>query len=110
VTLSIADGDLRQFVRPLTKLSMLGILIATVEVPLTFLVGRPLLILLYRREYADHVGLLALFVGIVGLSTIGSFLFCGFDGRANVSGPNPGLPRSNACCGGGVSSACSAFV
>jgi O-antigen/teichoic acid export membrane protein len=33
--------------------------------------------LLYRREYADHVGLLALFVGISGLGTIGSFLFCG---------------------------------
>jgi O-antigen/teichoic acid export membrane protein len=44
---------------------------------LSFLVGRPLLTLLYRREYADHVGLLALFVGITGLSTISSFLFCG---------------------------------
>lgn len=72
-----ADGDHRQFVRLLTKLSMLGVLIAVVGVPLTFLVGRPLLTLLYRREYADHVGLLALFVGIAGLSTIGAFLFCG---------------------------------
>lgn len=72
-----ADGDRRQFVRLLTKLSMLGVLIAAVGVPLTFLVGRPLLTLLYRREYADHVGLLALFVGIAGLGTIGTFLFCG---------------------------------
>jgi O-antigen/teichoic acid export membrane protein len=72
-----ADGNLKQFVRLLTKLSMLGVLIAAVGVPLTFLVGRPLLTLLYRREYADHVGLLALFVGITGLSTIGAFLFCG---------------------------------
>jgi O-antigen/teichoic acid export membrane protein len=72
-----AEGDHRQFVRLLTKLSMLGVLIAAAGVPLTFLVGRPLLTLLYRREYADHVGLLALFVGIAGLSTIGSFLFCG---------------------------------
>ena len=72
-----ADDERRQFVRLLTKLSMLGVLIAAVGVPLTFLVGRPLLTLLYRREYADHVGLLALFVGITGLSTISSFLFCG---------------------------------
>jgi len=72
-----ADGDHRQFVRLLTKLSMLGALIATVGVPLTFLVGRQLLTLLYRREYADHVGLLALFVGIAGVGTIGTFLFCG---------------------------------
>ncbi len=72
-----ADGDHRQFVRLLTKLCMLGVLIAAVGVPLTFLVGRPLLTLLYRREYADHVGLLALFVGIAALSTIVWFLFCG---------------------------------
>jgi O-antigen/teichoic acid export membrane protein len=72
-----AEGHLKQFVRLLTKLSMLGVLIAAVGVPLTFLVGRPLLTLLYRREYADHVGLLALFVGIAGLSTIGSFLTSG---------------------------------
>jgi O-antigen/teichoic acid export membrane protein len=72
-----ADGDHRQFVRLLTKLSMLGVLIAAAGVPLTFLFGRPLLTLLYRREYADHVGLLALFVGTGGLYTIGAFLFCG---------------------------------
>jgi O-antigen/teichoic acid export membrane protein len=72
-----ADRDHRQFVRLLTKLSMLGVLIMVVGVPLTFLVGRPLLTLLYRREYAEHVGLLALFVGIAGLVTIAAFLFCG---------------------------------
>jgi O-antigen/teichoic acid export membrane protein len=72
-----AAGNLKQFVRLLTKLSMLGVLLAAVGVPLTFVLGRPLLILLYRHEYGDHVGLLALLVGIAGLSTIGSFLFCG---------------------------------
>lgn len=72
-----SSGDLKQFARLLSKLSMLGVLIAAVGVPLTFLVGRPLLTLLYRREYADHVGLLALLVGIAGIGTIGSFLFCG---------------------------------
>jgi O-antigen/teichoic acid export membrane protein len=72
-----ADGDHRLFVRLLAKLSMFGVLIIAVGVPLTFLVGRPLLTMLYRREYADHVGLLALFVGITGVSTTGTFLFCG---------------------------------
>jgi O-antigen/teichoic acid export membrane protein len=72
-----ADGEHRQFVRLLTKLSMFGVLITAVGVPLTYLAGRPLLTMLYRREFADHVGLLALLVGISGLSTIGSFLFCG---------------------------------
>lgn len=72
-----ADGDRRQYVRLLTKLCMLGVLIAVIGVPLAFLLGRPLLTLLYHREYADHVGLLALFVGIAGLGTIGSFLYSG---------------------------------
>jgi len=72
-----ADGDLKQFVRLLTKLSMLGVLIVAVGVPVAFLAGRPLLTMLYRREYADHVSLLALFVCIAGIYTIGAFLFCG---------------------------------
>jgi O-antigen/teichoic acid export membrane protein len=72
-----ADGDHNQFVRLLTKLSMLGVSIMAIGAPLMFLVGRPLLTLLYRREYADHVELSALFVGIAGLYTIGAFLFCG---------------------------------
>jgi O-antigen/teichoic acid export membrane protein len=74
-----ADGDLRQFVSLLTKLSMLGVLIAAVGVPLAFLVGRPVLTLLYRREYADHVGLLAIFMATAGMNTIMAFLFCGMN-------------------------------
>jgi O-antigen/teichoic acid export membrane protein len=72
-----ADGNRREFHRLLAKLSALGVSIAAVGVPLTFIAGRPLLMFLYGREYAEHVGLLALFVGIAGLSAIGSFLFCG---------------------------------
>ena len=72
-----ADGEIEQFGRLVMRLSMLGVLIAVVGVPLTFLLGRPLLAFLYRREFADHVGLLALFVGIAGIFTIGAFIFCG---------------------------------
>ncbi|HEV2484087.1 MAG TPA: lipopolysaccharide biosynthesis protein [Terracidiphilus sp.] len=72
-----AERNMTMFVHLLTRLSMLGVLIAAAGVPLALLVGRPLLCLLYRREYGDHVGLLALFVGITGVSTIGTFVFCG---------------------------------
>jgi O-antigen/teichoic acid export membrane protein len=72
-----ADGELNHFIRLLLRLSMVGVLMAVVGVPLTFLVGRSLLTLLYRSEYADHVGLLALFVGTSGATTLGTFLFCG---------------------------------
>jgi O-antigen/teichoic acid export membrane protein len=72
-----ADRQRRQFVAILFKLSMLGATVVLVGVPLSFLVGRQLLILLYRPEYGEHVGLLALLVATTGVSTVGSFLFCG---------------------------------
>ena len=72
-----ADGRHRDFIRLLAKLSVLGILVAAIGVPLTFLVGRPVLTLVYRPEYADHVGLLALLVVASGVNTIAAFLFCG---------------------------------
>ena len=56
---------------------MLGVLVAAAGVPLALLFGRPLLTLVYRPEYGEHAGLLALFVGTAGLSTIASFLFSG---------------------------------
>jgi O-antigen/teichoic acid export membrane protein len=74
-----ADGDLKQFVRLLTKLSMLGIVIPALGIPSALLVGKPLLTLLYRREYADHVDLLVLFMGTAGINAIASFLFCGMN-------------------------------
>ena len=77
MALLFANGDLKQFVRLLTRLSMLGVSIGAFGVPVTFLVGRRLVTLLYRREYADQISLLALFVAIAGLATIVAFLFCG---------------------------------
>lgn len=70
-------GNRRRFIALLAKLSATGILIAAVGVPVSLLFGRPILSLLYSREYADHVGLLAIFVAAAGIGTIASFLFCG---------------------------------
>jgi O-antigen/teichoic acid export membrane protein len=72
-----ADGEIKRFVHLLIKLSQVGLLILAVGAPAALFVGRPLLTLLYRREYGDHAGLLALLVGTAGLNTIGTFLFCG---------------------------------
>lgn len=72
-----AAGERKQFLRLLLKLSMLGVIIVVLGVPLSFLAGRPLLTLLYTREYGNHVGLLAILVAATGIGTIGSFLFCG---------------------------------
>ena len=71
------EGRLKDFRLLLTRLSMLGVLITAAGVPLALLFGRQALTLLYRPEYGDHAGLLALFAGTAGLSTMGSFLFCG---------------------------------
>jgi O-antigen/teichoic acid export membrane protein len=80
-----ADGDLKQFVRLLTRLSMLGVVIPAIGIPSALLVGKPLLTLLYRREYADHVDLLLLFIGTAGFNAIGSFLFCGMNAARRYS-------------------------
>ena len=72
-----AEGKRRQFISLLTKLSMFGVLIGVAGVPLSFLVGRPLITLIYRPEYAEHVSLLALLVAVMSLHTIGSFLVGG---------------------------------
>jgi hypothetical protein len=98
-----ADGDHRQFVRLLTKLSMLGVLIAAVGVPLTFLVGRPLLTLLYRREYADHVGLLALLRRYRRSHYDWKFPLLRSDCGTHLSGPGSDLLRANGDRGGGGS-------
>jgi O-antigen/teichoic acid export membrane protein len=72
-----AENRRAEFVRLLTRLTLLGVSIGLVGVPVALVAGRPLLTLLYRREYAEHVGLLALLVATAAMSTIGSFLFCG---------------------------------
>jgi glycosyltransferase involved in cell wall biosynthesis len=72
-----AVGDLGGLRALLVKLSMLGVLIVAVGCPIALLAGRPLLTLLYRREYGDHAGLLAILVTAAGIGTIGSFIFCG---------------------------------
>jgi len=72
-----AEGDMQRFKALLTKLSLLGVLVSVAGVPLALLIGRPLLTLIYRPEYGNHVLLLALLVAAAGLSMTGSFLFCG---------------------------------
>jgi O-antigen/teichoic acid export membrane protein len=69
--------DVRGFLRLLLRLSMLGVLTIVVGVPASFLLGKPFLTLVYRPDYADHVGLLALFVATSGVTTISAFVFCG---------------------------------
>ena len=71
-----ATGEHKRFKSVILRLSALGAAITGVGVPLSFLVGRPLLTLVYRPEYGEHVGLLALLVATAGVSTTGTFLFC----------------------------------
>jgi len=72
-----AGRDVRGFSRLLVKLSMLGIVIIVVGVPLSLLLGRPFLTIVYSADYSNQVGLLALFVATSGITTISAFVFCG---------------------------------
>jgi len=72
-----ADAKEKEFRTLLAKLSSSGVLTVIVGVPLALFAGRPFLNLIYGREYGDHFGLLALLVGVSGVTTSGSFIFCG---------------------------------
>lgn len=71
-----AEGQIGKFTVLLTKLSLLGGLIIAAGVPLSLFIGRPLITLVYGREYAEHANLLALLVAVAGAQTIGTFLIC----------------------------------
>jgi O-antigen/teichoic acid export membrane protein len=69
-----AERRLSEFRRLVLKLSMLGVLVIAIGVPVALACGRPILTILYRPEYGDYSGVLALMVAAAGLSSIGSFL------------------------------------
>lgn len=71
------EAERKQFKVLLTTLTLAGVLIIIIGVPAALLVGRPFLNLVYGREYSNHVGLLAFLVGVTGVTTSGSFIFCG---------------------------------
>jgi O-antigen/teichoic acid export membrane protein len=72
-----ADGAVDHFKSVMWKLVLVGMAIAGLGVALSFLVGRPVLTLLYRREYADYIHLLALLAGVAGVNAIGAFIIFG---------------------------------
>jgi O-antigen/teichoic acid export membrane protein len=69
-----ANGNVKGFWRLISRLCLLGIAIIVIGVPVAFLVGRPVLTVLYRPEYAEHIGVLALMVATSGVNAIASFL------------------------------------
>jgi O-antigen/teichoic acid export membrane protein len=69
-----ASGDHKAFCSLLFKLLCLGLSVAIGAVVLIWLVGRPMLLLLYRPEYSDHVGIF-LWLGIAaGMGYVTSLL------------------------------------
>ena len=90
-----ADGDRKEFVLLLSKLSLLGMLVAVAGVPLMLLFGPPLLTLLYRSEYAEHTGLAALLMGTAGALDGGGVFIVRADSRAEVSRSGSERHRSN---------------
>jgi O-antigen/teichoic acid export membrane protein len=69
-----ADGDYRAFSSLMRKLLGLGLAIGIGGVLLIWLFGRPILLLLYRPEYSDRVGIF-LWLGLsAGISYVASLL------------------------------------
>jgi O-antigen/teichoic acid export membrane protein len=74
-----AAGEVQTFRSLVWKMNALGALIILVGLPLALLAGGALLTLVYGREYADHIPLLALLVLSAGMNAIASFVTCGLN-------------------------------
>jgi O-antigen/teichoic acid export membrane protein len=90
-----AAHDIGGFRRVLGKLLMTSVAVPLVGVPVTALFGRPLLTLLYRAEYGEHVNVLMIMVITVGLTAVGSFLGYGMTAARSF---RPQVPLIGAGC------------
>ena len=71
-----ADGDISGFIRVLSTLLAISVLIGATGVLLASTLGRPVLTFVYRPEYADHVNLLV--VMVIDASVTSMCVFLGF--------------------------------
>jgi O-antigen/teichoic acid export membrane protein len=69
-----AQSEVREFRVLVSKLVSIGAAIIVIGVPAALWLGRPLLSLLYRPEYGNHVDLLVLMVVAAGFNAMASFL------------------------------------
>ncbi len=69
-----ADGDIRPFKALLGKLILLAGALGMVALGLASVIGRPVLALVYRPEYAEHVDLLLFMVVDATLVAIATFV------------------------------------
>jgi O-antigen/teichoic acid export membrane protein len=69
-----AEDGVSEFKRLLAKLCGFGASVGVVGVPVAALIGKPLLTLMYRPEYAEHLTVVLVMVLSAGFTAVGSFL------------------------------------
>lgn len=69
-----AAGDLAGFIHILRRLVFLGVFFGVIAVPSANLLGKPVLRLLYRPEYALYSNLLPIMAVVAGITAVGLFL------------------------------------
>jgi len=72
----LADGNISDFTRVLRKLMTMSVLLGATGVLLASTLGKPVLTLVYRPEYADHLNLLV--VMVIDASVTSMCVFLGF--------------------------------
>ena len=65
--------------RLIGRLSLIGVAIIVIGVPLSALCGRKLLTMLYQPEYGNHVATFSLLVAATGVSAIAFFVTAGLN-------------------------------
>lgn len=97
---SFAENDTGQFVRLLSRMSLLGIGLSGIGMVLATLFGRTALRLIYGPVYASHLKLLLILIATSGLTAAASFLGCGMSAARRFREQLPVTIATVATCAG----------
>jgi O-antigen/teichoic acid export membrane protein len=96
LSLLFSEMRFKDFSRLVFRLSMFGVAMIAVGVPLSLLAGRAVLSILYRPEYGHHVVTLGILVAAAGLSSTSFFVNSGLNAARSFRAQIPIFGASTA--------------
>ena len=95
-----AAGNVKQFIRILKHMCLLGICLGGTGIVAAALCGRTVLRIIYGAVYANHLYLLILLIGASGITAVGSFLGYGMTAARRFRAQVPVTAATMATCAG----------
>ena len=99
---SFATRNLKDYSRLLARMAGLCVVASAMAILACKLFGSVALQLIYGREYAQHVGLLEIFVAVAGVSAVAAVLGCGMTAARRFRAQLPVLAATVLVCTAGA--------